>query len=232
MGDLAVRLRQCVRLVLLAVLWGSSFVWIKVGLRGFTPMQLVFLRLLFAAGLPAGDLPDPRVADAARTGCVGALRGGRDCRQRRAVLPLRRRRAERRLGFGRNPQRDDPTVDDPVALLAGTERAMSSSRAAGLLLGFAGTLVIFAPWRSGGSLSGAAACLTASALYGVMFVYVGRFLTGRDLAPTVLSTGQLTAATVLSALAFRSAGMPRSCVRTPSGASLCSGYSAPASPTS
>lgn len=25
--------------------------WIKVGLRGFTPMQLVFLRLLLAAGL-------------------------------------------------------------------------------------------------------------------------------------------------------------------------------------
>lgn len=89
-----------------------------------------------------------------------------------------------------------------VALLARTERAMSASRAAGLLVGFAGTLLIFAPWRSGGSLSGAAACLTASALYGVMFVYVGRFLTGRDLAPTVLSAGQLAAATVLSALAL------------------------------
>ncbi|MGH3781555.1 MAG: DMT family transporter, partial [Pseudonocardiaceae bacterium] len=65
-------------------------------------------------------------------------------------------------------------------------------------------LVIFAPWRSGGTgtVSGAAACLTAAALYGVLFVYVGRFLTGRDLAPTVLSAGQLTAATVLSALAL------------------------------
>ncbi|HEX5345718.1 MAG TPA: DMT family transporter [Pseudonocardiaceae bacterium] len=51
MGMPAARCGSVVRLVLLAVLWGSSFVWIKVGLRGFTPMQLVFLRLLLAAGL-------------------------------------------------------------------------------------------------------------------------------------------------------------------------------------
>lgn len=51
MGMPAARCGSVVRLVLLAVLWGSSFVWIKIGLRGFTPMQLVFLRLLLAAGL-------------------------------------------------------------------------------------------------------------------------------------------------------------------------------------
>lgn len=53
---------------------------------------------------------------------------------------------------------------------------------------------------AGGSVGGAAACLTASALYGVLFVYAGRFLAGRGLAPTVLSAGQLTAAAVLSTL--------------------------------
>ncbi|HEV7827781.1 MAG TPA: hypothetical protein VGP04_02810 [Pseudonocardiaceae bacterium] len=79
---------------------------------------------------------------------------------------------------------------------------MPPARVAGLLLGFAGALVIFAPWRSGGSADGAAACLTASALYGVLFVYAGRHLTGRGLAPTVLSAGQLSAATVLSGLAL------------------------------
>lgn len=51
MGSLTVRRGSIVRVALLAVLWGSSFVWIKVGLRGFAPMQLVFLRLLFAAAL-------------------------------------------------------------------------------------------------------------------------------------------------------------------------------------
>jgi drug/metabolite transporter (DMT)-like permease len=36
----------------------------------------------------------------------------------------------------------------------------------------------------------------------VLFVYAGRFLTGRNLAPTILSAGQLTAATAVSALAL------------------------------
>ena len=72
-----------------------------------------------------------------------------------------------------------------VALLARMERP-TAVRAAGLLLGFAGALVIFAPWRSDGGVSGAAACLTAPILYGVLFVYASRFLAGRGLDPTVL----------------------------------------------
>jgi drug/metabolite transporter (DMT)-like permease len=39
------------RRALLALIWGSSLVWIKVGLRGFTPMQVAFLRVLLAAGV-------------------------------------------------------------------------------------------------------------------------------------------------------------------------------------
>jgi hypothetical protein len=39
-------------------------------------------------------------------------------------------------------------------------------------------------------------------LYGVLFVYGGRHLTGRGLAPTVLSAGQLRAATVLPGFAL------------------------------
>jgi hypothetical protein len=64
---------------------------------------------------------------------------------------------------------------------------MTAIRAAGLIPGFAGALLILAPWRSGGSVGGAAACLTASFLYGVLFVYAGRYLTGRGLDPMVLS---------------------------------------------
>ncbi|MFZ0122108.1 MAG: DMT family transporter [Pseudonocardiaceae bacterium] len=202
MGGLTVRRGSVIRLGLLAVLWGSSFLWIKIGLRGFTPMQLVFLRLLFAAGLlllicrirrlrlPREPVVWLHFAVAATVGNVAPF----------FLFGVGERTVDSGLAAILNATTPLWTVT--VALLAGTERAMSSTRAAGLLLGFAGTLVIFAPWRSGGSLGGAAACLTASALYGVTFVYVGRFPTGRDLAPTVLSTGQLTAATVLSALAL------------------------------
>jgi len=202
MVHLPVSRGSVVRLASLAVLWGSSFVWIKVGLRGFAPMQLVFLRLLLAAGLLLSicrirGLRMPRQPVVWVHFAVAATVGN--------VVPF--------FLFGLGERTVDSSVAGilnattplwtvTVALLARTERAMSASRGAGLLLGFAGTLAIFAPWRSGGSVSGAVACLVAALLYGVMFVYVGRFLTGRSLAPTVLSAGQLAAATVLSALAL------------------------------
>src|SRR5262245_21790212 len=33
------------RFALLALLWGSGFLWIKLALRGFNPVQIVFVRL-------------------------------------------------------------------------------------------------------------------------------------------------------------------------------------------
>ena len=94
-----------------------------------------------------------------------------------------------------------------LALVARMER-LTTFRGAGLLTGLAGALVIFASWRSASSVIGAAACLAASALYDVLFVYAGRYLASGGINPIVLSTGQLSAATVLStcALANRLAG--------------------------
>ena len=34
------------RMAALALLWGSGFLWIKVALRGFNPVQIVFVRLV------------------------------------------------------------------------------------------------------------------------------------------------------------------------------------------
>lgn len=202
MGHRSLQRGGLVRVGLLALIWGSSFVWIKIGLRGFTPMQLVFLRVSLAAGAlllicRISGLRMPREPIVWVHFTVAAAVGN--------VVPF--------YLFGVGELSIDsglagvlnattPLWTVAVALLAGTERGMSRARMAGLILGFAGAVVIFAPWRSGGGVSGAAACLAASALYGVLFVYVGRYLTGRGLAATVLSAGQLTAATVLSALAL------------------------------
>jgi len=40
---------SAVRFVLLALLWGSSFLWIKLALRGFNPVQISFGRLALGA---------------------------------------------------------------------------------------------------------------------------------------------------------------------------------------
>src|SRR5690349_14580881 len=43
------RLTGLARVALLALIWGSGFLWIKISLRGFTPIQLTFGRLALGA---------------------------------------------------------------------------------------------------------------------------------------------------------------------------------------
>ncbi|HYY80111.1 MAG TPA: EamA family transporter, partial [Actinomycetes bacterium] len=47
----AVRRGGLLRLALLALLWGSNFLWIKVALRGLSPVQLTLVRLVLGAAV-------------------------------------------------------------------------------------------------------------------------------------------------------------------------------------
>jgi drug/metabolite transporter (DMT)-like permease len=81
-------------------------------------------------------------------------------------------------------------------------RGIASARITGLLLGFAGTVVVLAPWQAvpiPGSLAAQFACLLAAASYGVAYVYIDRFLRGRE-PPLVLAATQLVLAAVVLAL--------------------------------
>ena len=37
------------RLALLALIWGSAFLWIKLAIRGFSPVEVTFARLALGA---------------------------------------------------------------------------------------------------------------------------------------------------------------------------------------
>ncbi|MGW7199440.1 DMT family transporter [Streptomyces chryseus] len=190
-----------VRMSGLALLWGSAFLWIKLALNsGLTPFQIAFLRsalgaavLLLLARRAHQRLPRDR-------GTWGRLVvAALFCN----ALPF--------LLFGIGER----TVDSGLAgvlhattplwavligAAIGTDRGIGPVRLGGLLLGFAGTLVIFAPWQTAGLLSGGtAALLGASASYAVGFAYMGSRLTGRGTDPLALSAAQLLAATVLAA---------------------------------
>jgi drug/metabolite transporter (DMT)-like permease len=187
------------RLILLALLWGSGFLWIKLALRSFTPTQIVFVRLtlgalvlmpialarglriptgrlvwlhLFAAALVANAIPYTLFGVGERT--VGSNVAG----VINATTPLW-------------------TV--LVAFLAGTDRTITWKRGAGLALGFLGTVLIFAPWESANEIAswGGLAILAASASYGVSYVYMGRFLTNRGIPPIMLSASQLAAGALI-----------------------------------
>ncbi|MGN9837480.1 DMT family transporter [Nonomuraea sp. H19] len=196
--------RSSARMAVLALLWGSSFLWIKLALdNGLTPVQITVIRAALGAAVLLGlaRLARQRLPrDPSTWGhlVVAAF----FCN----ALPFFL------YAFG------EQSVDSGVAgvlnattplwslligLLIGTERGLHPLRLTGLLIGFAGTLLIFAPWRQSGLLSwGALALLGASASYAVAFAYMGRKLTGKGTEPLVLSAAQLLTATGLSALAL------------------------------
>lgn len=95
-----------------------------------------------------------------------------------------------------------PLLTLPVAVLALPGERATRAKIAGLLIGFAGVVVVLGPWRGagGGALAGSLACLGAAACYGLGFVYTRRFVSGRPESAVVLSAAQLTMATVQLAL--------------------------------
>jgi drug/metabolite transporter (DMT)-like permease len=194
-GEATVRRSSLIRLILLALLWGSGFLWIKLALRGFTPVQIVLIRLalgaavlapiavhrgmrlprdlatwghLSVAALVANAIPYTLVGIGERTvdsGAAGVIN---------ATTPLR---------------------TAVIAFAAGTDRTGGWRRGAGLTAGFAGALLIFTPWESTNQIASwsGLAILGASASYGVSYVYMSRFLTNRGTPPIMLSATQLAA---------------------------------------
>ena len=187
------------RLALLALLWGSGFLWIKLALRGFTPVQIVLVRLtlgalvlapiafsrgmrlptgrtvwthLFVAALVANAIPYTLFGVGERT--IGSNVAG----VINATTPL---------------------WTALFAFVAGTDRAVTVRRGLGLAVGFAGTVLIFSPWRSANDIAswGGLAILGASASYGISYVYMGKYLTGRGIPAIMLSGCQLAAGALL-----------------------------------
>jgi drug/metabolite transporter (DMT)-like permease len=200
--------RSLVRLALLALLWGSSFLWIKLALDGLAPLQVALVRLALGAAIlllivrvRRLRLPRDRATWLALT--VAALVGN--------AIPyllfaIGEQTVSSSLAGALNAT--TPLWTLGIGLAARTERQLTPLRLVGLLVGFAGALVILAPWNapSSGAIGGALACLGAAASYGLGYVYMGRRLAGRGLAPLVLSAAQLTAATGLLVLATPVAG--------------------------
>lgn len=193
-NDLHPRARTVGPVALLALLWGSNFLWIKVALDGLSPATLTFTRLatgaLVLGGLVRGrgeHLPSDRTT-------LGHL----------AVAALLANAAPYLL-FAVGEQTVDsalagvlsattPLWTVLVAVTSRHEHTLGTAKAGGIALGFAGTLLIFQPWSGGasGTLGGQLACLAAAACYGLSYVYMARYITPRGLTPLVLATGQLT----------------------------------------
>lgn len=196
-----------VRVAVLALLWGSTFLWIEIALRVFTPVQITVARcFLGAATLVAVCLVRgvslPRERGIWRHVLFAALL----CN---ATPFLLFSLGQQTVGSGLAGvlNATTPLWSAVLGLILGTERSPGRLRITGLLTGFAGTVVIFAPWRQDGASSlGVLAILAAAASYAVAFAYMHRHLVGRGYPTLSLSAAQLTAATAISAVALPAGG--------------------------
>lgn len=192
---------NAVRLGVLALVWGSSFLWISLGLRGFSPIQITFARLAIGAlvlltvvraqglRLPRGRGIWAALGFAAVVSNVAPY----------TLFGIGQRSVDSTVAGAINAT--TPLFTLAIALAVRTSERLDRRAVLGLLVGFAGTVVLLAPWKgTGGDLKGSMACLSAAALYGVAFIFMSRMLTGRGIPPLVLAAGQLVAATTITAL--------------------------------
>jgi drug/metabolite transporter (DMT)-like permease len=197
--------------LLLAAIWGSSFLFIKVGVDELHPIYVTLGRVV-AGGVTLlivlVVLRERLPRDAnfwlhqAVTGIVGV------------AVPF--------TLFGYGEQRvtsmlagiwnaTTPLVVLPLATLLFRTERMTTRKAVGLGLGFVGVLVVLGVWEGvgGAGFTGQLMCFAAAACYGFVIPYVKRFVSGRSESGLVLSAGQLiTAAITLAIVAPIVAGAP------------------------
>jgi drug/metabolite transporter (DMT)-like permease len=188
-------------MVILGMIWGSSFLFIKIGVSELHPFYVAWARvasgalaLLVILLVTRHRLPDLRGwGHNAVVGVIGVA----------APFSL----------FGYGEQRIPsilagiwnsitPLVVLPLAVIAFRTERLTLRRLIGLVLGLAGALMILGIWRSpgGSSLSGQLMCLAAAACYGVSIPYTRKFLSPRPESGLAMSAAQLIVASVVLAV--------------------------------
>ncbi len=180
----------------LAAIWGTSFLFIKVGVRELHPLWLTFGRvaagaLILLVVLAATRDRLPRDLRLWGHLMVVGLLG--------VALPF--------TLFGYGEQRVSsvlagiwnaatPLVALPLAVLLFRTERMSARKAAGIGVGFAGVLVVLGVWRGlgGAQFTGQLMCFGAAMCYAVAIPYQKKFIAGRAGSGVSMAAAQLIAA--------------------------------------
>jgi drug/metabolite transporter (DMT)-like permease len=185
------------RLLLLAFIWGWSFLFIKVSVEGMSPPTVACARVGLGASVLLITLRStgrslPRDRGMWRHFGVAALFGN--------ALPFTLLAwGEERITSALTSvlNASTPLFTAAIAALVLKDR-LKGAQVVGLLLGFVGVGVAagFGAGDLGGSsLSGTFAAVVAALFYGIAFVYMRRHLT--SIEPTVAAAGQLVMATAM-----------------------------------
>lgn len=194
------------KFVAVALMWGSSFLFIRVAVEGISPAQLALGRLAVGAAVLAA---------------IMAVTRRRWPRERRVlghltvlalvlcVVPfLLFAWAGQHIPSGLSSiyNATTPVMTLLISLVALPQERLTAVRAAALALAAAGVVVIAAPWTlvaapSGEQfLLGQLAALGATTFYGAGFVYMRRFLTGSRYDAVTVSATQIGIAALIMVL--------------------------------
>ncbi len=191
------RLDWRLRFGALSLIWGFSFLLIKVGTQGYAPFQVTFGRLAFGTAVLA-------VAMAVRR--EGLPRGARTWGHLAVAGFLLNALPFSLFAFAELTipstlagicNATSPLWGMALSLVALSEDRPTRVRVAGLGLGFLGVLTVLGAWQGfeGLDARGTALALLASLSYPVGWIYVRRTLAGSSHSNLALTGGQLLLAT-------------------------------------
>ncbi|MFV0463120.1 MAG: DMT family transporter [Nostocoides sp.] len=190
-----------VKFVLLSLIWGSSFVLMKFGLRALAPVQIAALRIALGAGvvyllLRLGGRHLPR---GARTWWHLFVAGFFLTAFPFTCFALGETRVSSALAGIGNSITPIAMVIFTVALIP-SER-VTKRKLAAVALGFLGVLVITEPWSAGERPDpiGFAIVLAGGFSYGIGWPYIRRYLGDADLGGLSQPAALLLAGTALMA---------------------------------
>lgn len=185
--------------LLLALIWGNSFVFIKVGLESLTPAGVVLSRLflgmvtmLVISLVMRSPLPPRRYWKSLFIAAVLMTSGGW------VLFAFSEQYISSALAGIINGA--TPLMTLLVVLLAFPEERPTRQRIIGLAVGFGGVLIVVGVWQGLGAATwlGIGACLLAVIGYGISFPYVRRHLaTGSGaIGPMTFATGLMIMGTL------------------------------------
>ena len=181
----------------LALVWGGSFLFVRLALRGISPVQVAVGRLILGAIILALIMivtnrrwpRDPRTLG--NLAVVAVLLG---------VFPfLLFAWAGQYLPSGLSSiyNATTPIMTLLVSIVALPNERFTRARSIALGLGAIGVLVLAAPWRIDSDLTdrkqllAQLACLGATACYGMGFVYMRRFISGSSYDTVTIAATQV-----------------------------------------
>lgn len=187
-----------VRFGVLSLIWGFSFLLIKVGTDGYAPFQVTLGRLAFGTAVLAVAMAVKRER---------LPRGVRTWRHIAVAALLLNSLPFSLFAFSEQTipstlagicNATSPLWGMALSLVALSEDRPTRRRVAGLGIGFLGVLTVLGVWQGfhGLDLSGTAMALLASLSYPVGWIYLRRTLAGTGHSNLSLSGAQLLMATV------------------------------------